>query len=100
VTGFNPNVTGGQRPQVFAIVVTDDEVYIGGSFLAVGGQSQGQIARLTKTGALTPFNPKIRDLPGAVLALAVADSTLYAGGLFFEMDGRLRMKYAQFTQMQ
>src|SRR5262245_14182009 len=100
MTGFNPNVTGGQRPQVFAIVVTDDEVYIGGSFLAVRGQSQGQTARRSKTAALTPCTPRIRALPGEGLALAVANSTLYAGGLFFEMDGRPRMKYAQFTEMQ
>ncbi len=98
VTGFNPNVTGGQRPEVFAIAVTDDEVFIGGSFTQVGGEAQGQIARLTKTGALTPFNPKVRDLPGAVLALATSNTTLYAGGLFFEMAGRLRLKYAQFTE--
>jgi len=98
VTGFNPNVTGGQRPQVFQIAVTDNEVYIGGSFTQVGGTAQGQIARLTKTGALTSFDPKVRDQPGAVLALAASNSTLYAGGLFFEMGGRLRMKYAQFTQ--
>lgn len=96
VTGFNPNVTGGQRPQVFGIVVTDEEVYIGGSFTLVGGMPQGYIARLTKTGALTPFNPKIRDFPGEVLALAASNTTLYAGGLFFEMDQRLRLKYAQF----
>src|SRR5262249_57638567 len=65
VTGFNPNVTGGQRPQVFAIVVTDDEVYIGGSFLAVGGQPPGQIARPPKTRAPTPSHPPQRDLPRA-----------------------------------
>jgi hypothetical protein len=98
VTGFNPNVTGGQRPQVFKVAVTDDEVYIGGSFTHVSGTPQGYIARLTKTGALTPFNPKIRDFPGEVLALATSNTTLYAGGLFFEMDRRLRLKYAQFTQ--
>jgi len=94
----NPNVTGSQRPQVFKVAVTDDEVYIGGSFTHVSGTPQGYIARLTKTGALTPFNPKIRDFPGEVLALATSNTTLYAGGLFFEMDRRLRLKYAQFTQ--
>lgn len=96
VTGFNPNVTGGQRPEVFQIVVTDEDVYIGGSFTHVGGTPQGYIARLTKTGTLTSFNPKIRDFPGEVLALATSNTTLYAGGLFFEMDRRLRLKYAQF----
>lgn len=96
VTGFNPNVTGGQRPEVFQIVVTDEEVYIGGSFTHVGGTPQGYIARLSKTGALTSFNPKVRDFPGEVLALATSNTTLYAGGLFFEMDRRLRLKYAQF----
>jgi Domain of unknown function (DUF5122) beta-propeller len=60
VTGFDPNVTGGQRPQVFQIAVTDEEVYIGGSFTQVGGAGQGQIARLTKTGALTSFDPRVR----------------------------------------
>jgi hypothetical protein len=79
-------------------VVTDEEVYIGGAFTQVGGQAQGQIARLTKTGALTSFDPKVRDLPGAVLALATSNSTLYAGGLFFEMGGRPRLRYAQFTE--
>lgn len=97
VTGFNPNVTGGTRPQVFKVVVTNDEVFIGGSFLVVQGQAQGQIARLTHAGNLAPFNPKVRDAPGAVLALASSGSTLYAGGLFFEMAGRPRLAYAQFT---
>jgi Domain of unknown function (DUF5122) beta-propeller len=98
VTGFNPNVTGGQVPRVFAIAVTDEEVFIGGSFTQVGGEAQGQIARLTKTGALTPFDPKVRDLPGTVFALATSNTTLYAGGFFFEMAGRPRLKYAQFTE--
>jgi hypothetical protein len=98
VTGFNPDVTGGQRPQVVASAVADDEVFIGGSFTEVGGEAQGQIARLTKTGALIPFDPKVRDQPGAVLALATSNTTLYAGGLFFEMAGRPRLKYAQFTE--
>ena len=96
MTGFNPNVTSGQRPEVFRIVVTDEEVYIGGAFTHVGGTPQGYIARLTKTGALTSFNPKIRDFPDEVLALAASHTTLYAGGLFFEMDQCLRLKYAQF----
>jgi hypothetical protein len=99
VTGFNPNVTGGQRPQVLKIAVTDEEVYIGGSFTHVGGTPQGYIARLSKTGALTPFNPKIRDFPGEVLTVATSNTTLYAGGLFFEMDRRLRLKYAQFPEI-
>jgi hypothetical protein len=34
-----------------------------------------------------------------VLALATSNTTLYAGGLFFEMDRRLRLKYAQFTDI-
>src|SRR5262249_54013917 len=96
VTGFNPNVTGGTRPEGFAIVLTDHEVYIGGFFSVVRGQAQGQTAPLSESGAPTPFKPKIRDLPGDVFALAVANSTLYAGGFFFEMDGRPREKYAQF----
>ncbi len=98
VTGFNPNVTGGTRPQVHEIVVTTDEVYIGGSFTQVGGQPQGQIARLSKTGTLTPFDPKVSDQPGAVLALAISNTMLYTGGLFYEMDGRPRLAYAQFAQ--
>jgi hypothetical protein len=98
VIGFNPNVTGGQRPQVLAIAVTDEEVYIGGSFTQVGGHPQGQIASLTKTGALTPFDPKIRDQPGAVLAAATSNSTLYIGGLFFEIGERLRLKSATATR--
>jgi hypothetical protein len=98
VTGFNPNATGGQRPQVYKIAVTEEEVYIGGSFTQIGGTPQGYIARLSKTGALTPFNPKIRDFPGEVLAVATSNSTLYAGGLFFEIDRRTRLKYAQFRQ--
>jgi trimeric autotransporter adhesin len=99
VTGFDPNVTGGPRPQVFTIVVTEEEVYIGGSFTFVGGAAQGQIARLTKTGQLTSFNPRIRDQPGTVLALAASGSTLYAGGFFFEMAERPRWEYAQFTDL-
>ena len=60
-------------------------------------RSRANIARLTRTGALTDFDPNLSDLRGAVLALATTNSTLYVGGSFQEMGGRPRMGYAQFT---
>ena len=80
VTGFNPNVTGGSRPRSTRSRSPPTRSSSAAASLAVGGEAQGQIARLTKTGALTAFDPKIRDLRGAVLALATSDTTLYAGG--------------------
>ena len=55
------------------------------------------LARLTRTGALTDFDPWLNPLRGAVLALASAGSTLYVGGSFQEVGGHPRMGYAQFT---
>ena len=95
VTGFNPNVTGGQRPTVYRIRVTDQEVYIGGFFTHVGGQAQSHVARLTRTGASSAFEPRVAD---AVVALATSNTTLYVGGLFYKVGGRQRLEYAQFTQ--
>ena len=95
---FDPDPLNGIAPsRVRTLQVSGDDVYVGGDFTTIG-EAQGQIARLTKTGALTDFNPRIRDQPGAVLALAASNSTLYAGGLFFEMGGRPRLEYAQFTE--
>jgi hypothetical protein len=82
---------------VYDIEVTDDEIYVGGGFDRVGGTEQVNIARLTRIGVLTDFDPGFDPLRGAVLALATSGSTLYVGGSFQEVGGRPRIGYAQFT---
>src|SRR5262245_32376589 len=97
VQNFNVAVTG-TNPFVWtmALNATGNNLYIGGRFGSVGGQTKGNLAAVTAlagTGTLLGFNPNV---DGTVRAVAVSfDGTIYAGGEFTTVNvGGLRPRLA------
>jgi predicted small secreted protein len=94
-TSWNPNANSNGTftpPYVYALAVSGNTVYAGGSFTSIGGQSLNNIAALdASTGNATSWNPNAN---GQVLALAVSGNTVYAGGNFISLGGQSRNNIA------
>jgi beta-propeller uncharacterized protein DUF5122/List-Bact-rpt repeat protein len=92
---WNPNADG--FPGVGALAVSGSDVYVGGTFTTVGGQSRNRIARLSSsgTGAADPsWNPNADSVVGA---LAISGTRLAVGGGFTTMGTRRDQGVALFT---
>jgi hypothetical protein len=63
--------------------------FLGGSFLAVGGEPRQNLAHVTASGDVGAFNP---GASSQVLALALAGDTLLAGGSFTGLGGSTRLR--------
>ncbi|HEX8120064.1 MAG TPA: hypothetical protein VF549_02255 [Solirubrobacteraceae bacterium] len=71
---------------VLALAVSGANLYVGGSFTHLGGQSRNNIAKLSTTGAGAAdatWNP---DADSDVRALATDGTSVFAGGMFFQMS--------------
>ena len=97
-TAWNPNadvlISGlsVQIPEVLALAVLGDTVYVGGYFNTIGGQARNGLAALdTTTGAATAWNP---NPDGGVSVLAVSGDTVYVGGYFNTIGGQARNNIA------
>ena len=97
VDTWYPSSANGQGANgaVFALTVDDNHnVYVGGGFLTLGGQSRDFIARVTSAGAVDGWYP----LGGAndfVNALAVdGNNHVYVGGRFTTLGGQGRAALA------
>jgi hypothetical protein len=93
-TSFNPDVTTGTSPGIYALAISSDNatLYLAGEFGLVGGQVRNRIASVNaSTGAVTSWNPNAND---TVRTLAVNGSTIYAGGDFVTIGGQTRSKIA------
>jgi hypothetical protein len=87
--------TAATDAEVIAMVVSGDTVYIGGSFLSVGGLNRSRIAALdASTAAVRPWSP-VMNKP--VRALVASDTTVYAGGEFAKVGATKRSKLAAFS---
>ena len=93
---WDPNA-GIAFPGVSALAVSGTDVYVGGNFTTIGGQSRNSIARLSSsgTGAADPsWNP---NADSGVSALAISGTRLAAGGVFTTVGTRVDQGVALFT---
>lgn len=81
LTSWNPGVSGAR---VHVLAVRDSLVYVGGAFNAVGGAVRSGLACITRTGALTPWDPAPA---GTIHDLLVDDDVLHVTGTFLTVGG-------------
>lgn len=79
---WQPNVSGGI---INAIVLAGSNLYMGGTFTNVNGQSRMRLAAVdVSTGSLASWNPSAN---AAVMALAAYNGAIYIGGSFGTLGG-------------
>ena len=81
-------LVGGPNSEVFAMTVIGRSLYVGGSFIAIGGVSANRIARYDlDTGAWSTLGTVGGNgVNENVTSLAVVGRTLYVGGFFTEAN--------------
>lgn len=80
-----PTFAGGTDGAVKAISYNGSRLFVGGSFLTIGGQSRSRLAELDpSTGATLALN---RSAWSTVFALTATSDTLYIGGSFSNIGG-------------
>jgi len=85
---WNPAPSGRDYPAVLTIVPYNNLIYVGGTFLNIGGQARSNIAALDPTTALaTSWNPIATS---DVYSLVIANNTVYVGGYFTRVGGQNR----------
>jgi trimeric autotransporter adhesin len=91
-TDWDPNAAPALS-YITSFAVSGTTVYVGGTFISIGGQTRRHIAALDAvTGLATAWNPGAfnKYASGAVECLAVNGSTVYAGGCFDTIGGQPR----------
>lgn len=90
-SAWNPDIDGTGTPvvgSVLAMAMTDRDLYLGGTFLNVGGQPRAHLAKvsLTGTGAVDPtWNPGAEN--GNVYSLLLSGKSIFVGGSFLSAGG-------------
>lgn len=98
VSDWNPRVTGSpgyiDPPQVNAIAVRGDRVFVGGGFREIGGLPRLHLGCVdARTGAVLDWSADTH-VGAWVYALAVHDSTVFVGGGFSSIGGQPRSSLA------
>jgi hypothetical protein len=88
-TSLGSGAANGVNGTVFAIAVSGDTVYAGGSFSEAGDAPTSRIARFdTKARTWSSLGSDMTNgVNGVVHALAISDNTVYAGGGFTQAGG-------------
>jgi hypothetical protein len=85
---------GTELPRATALVRAGDDIYVGGSFLTVGGQERHGAARVSAAGAVSSWNPDVSDPAEAFVPLGSGD--VFTGGQFVAARGVVRRNLAAF----
>jgi WD40 repeat protein len=72
---------------VIALAVSNDGIYVGGTFSAVDSVVRPYLAATDADGRLLEWNPKA---DSAIEAMTLAGDTLYVGGVFTQIGGQSR----------
>jgi len=79
---FSANVNNGAV--VNSLTLSGSNLYVGGSFSTIGGQSRNRIARINAaTGAVDSWNPNANN---SVLTTSISNGVVYAGGNFTSIN--------------
>lgn len=94
VSDWNPSVTGSpgyiDPPQVNAIAVSGDRVFLGGGFREIGGRPHENLGCVdASTGQALDWNLDI-NADGWIYAFAVHGGTVFVGGTFTSIGGQAR----------
>lgn len=73
--------------RVEALLLADDRLYVGGTFVGIGPASRSNLAAIGVGGQLLDWNPGADD---SVRALAINGTRLYVGGQFTRIAGAAR----------
>src|SRR5262249_10310766 len=100
---WNPSPTG----RVFAVTISDTNVFVGGEVFEIGGEIFFNLAELKQNGNRAPdpiWNPQITDptnpccgFTPLVSALVVDGTNLFIGGLFNSVGGQPRNGLAKLS---
>jgi trimeric autotransporter adhesin len=93
-TDFDANISGGSY--VFSIVPSGSELYVGGSFTEIGGETRWNIAKINaETGdADEDFDPHASN---EIYSAVLSGSYLYVGGNFTSIGGETRNYIAKIS---
>lgn len=95
---WDPDASVSPAHGIRALAVVGSQVYVGGSFPVIDGQSIANLARVSATGTGdvdTTWTPDAIDAP--VNGIATAGSHLYAVGDFLDIGGATRRRAAKFS---
>jgi hypothetical protein len=93
---WDPNVSSASS-LVNDMAISGSDLYVGGTFTTIGGQTRNKIAKLTTTGtgaADATWNP---NADNAIITLAVLGTDVFVGGSFFNIGGQSRTKIAKLS---
>ena len=99
MTNFNPAGLGTDG-QVFALEVSGTQVYVGGQFEKLGGQTRNGLAKVAGTtgGDLGWIpNPTLGGGGGLILAIEASGNYVYVGGVFTNIGGQARNNLAKLS---
>ena len=85
---WNPNAsTAGSKVQ--SIALSGSDIYVGGSFTTIGGQTRNRLAKLNNTDGTADgtWNPNASTASSTVQSIAVSGSYIYVGGSFTKING-------------
>ncbi len=97
--GWYPVLTGAlypntETPQVSTLQREGGDIYVGGSFLSVGGVERHGAARVSAGGVVAGWNPDVSDPAEAFVPLGSGD--VFTGGRFVAARGVVRRNLAAF----
>ncbi|MGB6047516.1 MAG: hypothetical protein WBG34_07930 [Flavobacteriales bacterium] len=92
---FAPTIGNPIFSKVFALALSGDTLFVGGTFTSVNGVYLNNLAAINVTNnTVLWFNPNVNN---DVLALTVSNSILYVGGRFTNINTSVRSRCASFT---
>lgn len=81
---------------VYAVAVSGNTIYIGGSFSSVGGTARNSIAAIdATTKTVTSWNPNVSGGGASVYTIAISGTDIYVGGFFTTIGGQARNNIAK-----